>query len=109
MDRRLLAFMLALALCVAALGLTVAYRAAYGNFPWDGGPDRVQWCGRRYYLDPGHVGADRPLTPIFRAPPLVGARVYAVRPTCGGATTELILYRSVGDAEYAVYALSGGP
>jgi hypothetical protein len=98
-------------LLVAAAGLTFAYRAAYGNFPWDGGPDRLRWCDRRYYLSSPKERAarDRPLKPIFRAPPLIGSRVYAERPTCEGKRTVVALYRSVGDGEYAVYGLSGGP
>jgi hypothetical protein len=101
----------ALILLVIAAGLTFAYRADYGNLPWDGGPDRLQWCDRRYYFSAPHErpGRDRPLKPIFKAPPLIGDQVYAERSTCGGNGTVLTLYRGVGDGEYAVYGLSGGP
>ena len=103
--------LLVLVLVVAAGGLTLAHRRAYGNFPWDGGPDRVQWCERSYHRSPEDKGLrdNLRLQPIFRALPLVGDRFYARRSANCAERPELLLYRGKGDGEYNVYALTGGP
>ena len=102
---------LALVVLVVSGGLTVAYRWAYGSLPWDGGPDRVQWCDRKYNRPAERERLDRDvqLGLIFRAPPLVGDRFYARGDVDCGSRTETLVYRSMGDGEYELYALSGGP
>jgi hypothetical protein len=99
--------------CVVALAaLAVAYRAKYGDWPGQGGPERLHWCGRNYLRDPSPSVSRRAASglvshPVFRAPPLVGRQVFAsLAPTGVCAVT---LYRHVGSDRYALYALSGGP
>jgi hypothetical protein len=96
---------------LVAGGLIVAHRLAYGNFPWDGGPDWVRWCERSYHrsAEDKNVDVDVQLQPIFRAPPLVGARFYASPPAICAQPPELLLYRSRGAGRYDAYALSGAP
>lgn len=89
----------------------LAHRKAYGSYPWDAAPDRVQWCGRRYYRaspSPNRVRVPATLYAIFRAPPVVGDRFYARVPHCHDVA-ETLIYRDDGNGAYAVYELSGGP
>jgi hypothetical protein len=68
------------ATCATALAL--AYRAAYTNWPWQGAPQRLSWCGRHYLRGGGPAKtkgavASIPLHAVFRAPPLVGREVFS--------------------------------
>jgi hypothetical protein len=98
--------------CVVAFAaLAIPYRATYGNWPAQGGPARLHWCGRVYLRDPSRPVSRHTfsrLAPVFRAPPLVGRQVFAsVAPA--GAACPRVLYRREGSDRYALYALSGGP
>jgi hypothetical protein len=97
-------------LVVAVVVAGLAYRSAYGNFPWAGRPDRVQWCDRTCYADRPPTRQSRPpgSRPVLRAVPLVGARFYA---PAGSRCDEVatVLFRDDGSRRLVVYALSGGP
>ncbi len=106
-------------LSILVLGALGSYRAAYGNWPWQGVPARLQWCDRVYY--PGETSRSReevggPLHPAFRAPPLIGRRVFARhaerqtrRWRQEGEVCGLSLFVRSGDGRYTGYDLSGGP
>lgn len=105
---------------IVLLILGLLYRANYGSFPWSV-PDRLQWCGRRYYRDSFQKGggADAPHTIVFRAPPVLGrqvlsglsaARLRSVQAHLDkGGACGLELYRRTSGGNFDVYDLSGGP
>jgi hypothetical protein len=101
---------------VVIVAAGVAYRAAYGNWPWSKPPDRLSTCGRRHYLDPGTSRRVPLLHEVLRAPPLVGRRIFSgltaarrERLEREGEPCGLLLYARAGHGRYLIYALSGGP
>ncbi|MFA4929936.1 MAG: hypothetical protein WC558_15575 [Patulibacter sp.] len=89
--------------------LAVAHRASYGQWP-PAAPDRVEWCGRRYYA-PTQVSPRGPAVPvraIGRHPPLVGSQFYARAGRISEAACTLLIYRKTQVGWYT-YGLSGGP
>jgi hypothetical protein len=111
MARRIVTFG-ALAMAALSLGL---YRDAYGNWPWNGPPERLSWCGRTYLHAPGTTEGPARLHAVFRSPPVVGRQVFATVTTeqaaqreRAGDVCEFTVYLRE-DGSYAEYALSGGP
>jgi hypothetical protein len=104
-----------------ALAALVAYRAAYGNWAWQGDPERLGWCDRVYNRDAAPVEkrrttSDGPLYPVFRAPPIVGSVIYsefteerASKRHAAGEVCGLVLFRRAQGDTYITYSLSGGP
>lgn len=94
---------------VVLAALAVAHREAYGHWP-PAAPDRVEWCGRRYYT-PTNVSSRGPVGPvraIGRHPPLVGSQFYAPPGRLSAGACALLIYRKARGRWYA-YGLSGGP
>jgi|tagenome__1003787_1003787.scaffolds.fasta_scaffold20962421_1 hypothetical protein len=118
-------WLLAALLTLVAVPVTLAvwYRATYANWPGQGPPERLHWCGRIYERGDGHAQSRRavagsgPLYPAdFRAPPLIGHRVFSGytaaearhrTPTGVGCGTVVLL--KVARDRYVPYALLGGP
>jgi hypothetical protein len=108
-------------LVVGAVGGLVAYRAAYGNWAWQGDPERLGWCDRVYNRDAAPMEERRttsngPLYPVFRAPPIVGSVVYseftkerASKRHAADEVCGLVLFRRAEGDTYITYSLSGGP
>jgi hypothetical protein len=100
-------------------GYTLWYRKTYDNWPSQGAPARLQWCGRDYLRDDPEVRGDVTRVAryrLFRAPPVIGH--FAFTRASGterrhsaevGDACDTLLYLRTGDHSYAVYTLSGGP
>jgi hypothetical protein len=114
-------------LIVLVLAYSAYYRAAEHDWPWQGDPGRLSFCGRDFYPDYDTYTAARATTrgidvrrlyPVFRAPPIIGSQVYSdltvakrtsikrVDPG-GGCGGSLIIKDSFNS--YRIYTLSGGP
>ncbi len=108
---------------IGSLAGVGSYRKSYGNWPWAGSPDRLDWCGRRYYLQdtvtplPGRYD---PRTVIFRAPAVIGRQVLSDRTRAQiereqpaaeriGGACGVFLYRRTGGTQFKLYVLSGSP
>jgi hypothetical protein len=76
---------LAAAVLALVVGYSASYRARLGNWPWQGDPRRLSFCGHDYVATPqtdlGLLRSwdlDRPLfNPVFRTVPLIGQQVYS--------------------------------
>lgn len=117
---RLLIVLVSLMLLVPA-GLAIANRAAFGTFAFWAAPNRVNFCGRRYY----EQGAPQSGTPSeFRrfdsdksaawkqvASTFTGRAIYAVVSPhpYPSAVCAIVLYLEDGPNQWIVYPLSGGP
>jgi hypothetical protein len=117
---------LAACLATALVGaFLVWYRATMHNFPWDGDPARLSICGRDYYRDDRDTSKQqlrldginfRRLFPVYRAPIIIGPRVYAnasaserAAPRQSGEPCAGVLVIHDAPDRYMVYRLSGGP
>jgi hypothetical protein len=88
------------------------YSTAYGNWPWQGEPKHISYCGRDYVKVDGpprvlgHIGfpGDPPVEPhSFRVPPLVGREVIPAPVDCGVRHGPYTLFHSTGDGDYREY------
>jgi len=103
---------------MAVTMLAVASRIRFGTWAFWGYPDRIEYCGRRYYGG----GADVAGTPsslsrrgaghaewkrIDRT--YVGRPIYAAVDDPEGSVCTMSLYIPHGHRKYRSYGLSGGP
>jgi hypothetical protein len=116
--RRAVLAAVATAVMLTVVTGVIVYRASYGLWPWQGEPDRLSWCGRRYSTDHRDISRAeaRPVSGVFRAPPVIGREVYSElsaaelsRRRRSGKICGVVLYRSAGDKTFNAYRLSGGP
>jgi hypothetical protein len=112
---RTLVATLSVLLVVLVAGL-LAHRKAYGTWSFRAPPDRLEWCGRRYYKShrPPVVVRPPPRNVVFRAPPVIGRQVLTDVSAAGVAQRRKegfcpgSLYRRTGGARYTWYTISGG-
>ncbi|HEY4929723.1 MAG TPA: hypothetical protein VIH95_11280 [Acidimicrobiales bacterium] len=114
----LLLVVLGIASVPAALA---ASRWEYGTFAFWKVPDRIDYCGRRYYQNPGTIaGTPTSLTAPYTAPReewTEVSRTFWLRPVYAGVPTShrnsavcaMILYVPAGHGRWWMYPLSGGP
>jgi hypothetical protein len=110
---------LVILLAVYLVAATALSRRDYGIFAFWKVPDRIDYCGRRYYRagnvsgTPGSFLAQVSGQPKWRT---VG-RTFTLRrieapvspPTSRTAVCTMALYVSTGGRNYVLYSLSGGP
>jgi hypothetical protein len=101
--------------------VAISNRADFGTFAFWAPPDRIDFCGRRYYVqEPPESGtpskfrsfdSDKSATWKQVASTLTGRAIYAVvTPDPGpGAVCTMELYVRDGSNQWIVYPLSGGP
>lgn len=108
-SRLAIAAFVVVVVCAMLAVLAVAHRTSYGQWP-PAPPDRVEWCGRRYYApqDRSPRGPATPVRPIGRRPPIVGSQFYAPRERQYEEACALLIYRKTSTGWYT-YGLSGSP
>lgn len=107
---------------ILAGGVLVVYRATYHNWPWQGSPARLTWCGRVYVRSEAAPVTRRkigrpPTNVVFRAPPLIGRQVLsdltaqqvAARRRRSDVCGFGLYMRTSDSRHFVLYDLSGGP
>ena len=105
---------------VAPAGVAIASRVRFGTFAFWATPNRVDFCGRRYYEAETQSGSPA----LFRstnsnkgakweqvASTFTGRPIYGVvsPPTAGQQECTMILFMPASNGRWTAYPLSGGP
>jgi hypothetical protein len=114
---RAIALALGVVTLVAVAMLAVASRIRFGTMAFWGYPDRIEYCGRRYYGGSDVAGKPSSLSRGGGQDPewkridrtYVGRPIYAAVDDPNGPLCTMSLYVPRGEGEYRSYSLSGGP
>jgi hypothetical protein len=107
-------------LAVGVAGVALRSRMVFGTFRFWDYPERINYCGRRYYPGSGSVlGSHQTLSRLVDDRPQwkTVARTFTLRriegpirkPSARSQVCTMTLYVSVGRHTYRSYGLSGGP